>query len=119
MSLETPEELLIDLEWSALTEQEKTELILRQTIYIETSRKFVHALAVHGTDVRNLMLNMMIVLTLSLFNVDTRNTILALLGTQLFFTVISKLISLGVLKQLEDLRKAYIQFIKDKKSKNV
>ena len=117
-SPETPEEQLMEVDWTSLNEKDRAELIVRQAVYIETSRKFVHAMAVHSADVRSLLICMLIVLVMSLFSVDNRTTILTLIGVHIIFTLISKLSYSSVLSTLEDLRKSYTQFLREKK-KNV
>lgn len=118
-SPETPEEQLMEVDWSSLSEKDRAELVVRQAVYIETSRKFVHAMAVHGADTRSLLICMLIVLVMSLFGVDNRTTILTLVGVHIAFTLISKLSYSSILATLEELRQSYTQFLKDKRKKNV
>lgn len=119
MQPESPEEAAQELDWSSLTEQERAELILSQAVYVELSRKFIHALAMYGTDVRNLILSMAIVLLLNFLSLDNKTVILAMLGFQMFFCFLSKVSETSTLRQLEDARKNYISVIKQKRKKIV
>jgi diacylglycerol kinase len=118
MNNSTPEEQVVDIDWSSLSQDEKTELIVRQAVYNEFSKKLIHAAAIHGSDVRNLLISMMIVIVLDLFSVDGRNILLSLIGTQIFFTLFSKVISSAVTKQVEEVKKSYLEFLKTKLKKD-
>ncbi len=118
MSPEIPEELLLDIDWSALTDQDKAQLLIHQTLYIDASRKFIHSYAAHGTDIRNLLLCMAIALVFSLFGFENKNIILSMLAVQTFFTLASKGSFLLMTKNLEGLRQDYTRFLKEKKKKN-
>jgi hypothetical protein len=114
---ETPEEQLLNLDWSSLSEAERTEFIVRQATYIELSRKFIHATAVYAADVRNIFLSMLLVLVLLLFNSDIKNVVMAVFTMQVLFTISSKATAVSVQKQLNLLRDSYLQFLKEKSCK--
>jgi hypothetical protein len=114
---ETPEEQLLNLDWTSLTEAERTEFIIRQATYIELTRKFIHATAVHAADVRNIFLSLLLVLILLIFQTDIKFVIMAIFTVQTLFTISSKATAFSVQKQLSVLRDSYLQFLKEKSNK--
>lgn len=114
---ETPEDQLLNLDWTSLSEAERTEFIIRQATYIELTRKFIHATAVYSADVRNIFLSLFLVLVLLMFQADIKNVVLAIFTMQFLFTASSKAVAFSVQKQLNVLRDSYLQFIKEKSNK--
>jgi hypothetical protein len=118
MKVETPEEEVRGVDWSVLSEKEKSELIINQAIYIDLSRKFIRSLAVHGADIRNLILSMCIVLAMASFDVDNKNIIFSMIAAQLLFAFSSKVEESSTVLQLEEARKNYINLLQSKKKKD-
>ena len=115
MSPEKLEQEILSVDWYSLSDEEKTELLSKQAVYIDMSRKFIHVLANHGTDVRNLITAMSLTLILNFFNFDNKEIILAILGAQIINTLVSKANQVSIIEQLENARKNYINALRSKK----
>jgi hypothetical protein len=72
-------------------------------------------LASHGADVKNLIASMTLTLILNFFEFDNKEIILAVLGTQILNTIVSKTNQVSIVEQLENARKNYVSAIKSKK----
>lgn len=113
-----PEEHLIEVDWENISNEDKIKILAQQATYANISIKFVHLLAIHGADVRNLLTSLALALILGFLSVDNKNIILALLGMQIFFAVISRALSNNMHHQLEAIRDSYIDFLKRKSKKD-
>lgn len=107
-----------DVSWADLTQEERTELIVRQAVFIELTRKYIQISAVHATDMRNLLIMLAIVLVMNLFSADNRIIILSLLTSQILVTLFSKVSYSTISSDLEETKKSYSEFIKSKQRKN-
>jgi len=110
-----PEDELNQLDWNSLDQEERTELIVRQTIYLETLRKYVHSDAVYSSTLRDLFIAMFVVLALSFFNFDSKNIVLSLVASHIFFVIVSRIALHSSAKQLDEMKDSYARFIKSKK----
>lgn len=115
MSPEKLEQEILSIDWHSLTDEEKTDLLSKQAVYIDVSRKFIHILANHSTDVRNLITAMSLALILNFLNFDNKQIILAILGGQIINTIVSKANQVSIIEQLENARKNYINALCSKK----
>ena len=118
MSPEKFEQELMQIDWLSLSEDEKNDLIIKQTDYINLSRKFIQVFASHSTDVKNLVTSMFLILVLNFFDVDNKHIILLVLGFQILSTIASKASQTMIIEQLETSKKNYIDALRKKKKIN-
>jgi hypothetical protein len=114
MNQDSIEEHVSKIDWNSLSHTDRSELILRQLLYFELTKKFVHTTAVYGSDVRGLLTSMFVVLVLSFLNTDIKNVILSLLGLQILFVVMSRISVFVVKNQFDEMKNSYLEFLKKK-----
>ena len=92
MNLDDDSEVnIFDIDWSLLSESDKSAIITEHVRYVNLSRKVVHATGSYLSNIRSLILMMTICLTMPLLNLENRTIILFLIGSQFLKSIISKL----------------------------
>lgn len=113
-----PEEEILNLDWSSLSHEDKAELLVRQSVYLETARKFLHSNAIYGSDLRNLFVMMLSVFLMVMLEVENKNIILGLISSQIIFLMMSRAAMHSSAQALKEMQDSYIQFLKSKRNKN-
>lgn len=118
MSHKLIDDQIPDINWADLSQEERTELIVRQAVFIDLTRKYVQIGSVHSTDLRNVLIMLFMVFVMNIFSADNRVIILSLLTSQILVTLISKLSYVAISSDLDATKKSYADFIKSKQRKN-
>jgi hypothetical protein len=112
---DNPEEHFSEVDWDNIAESEKSKIIDQQSQYAMASVKLVYSVALHGSDMKNLLSSLILSLILALFSINPKNIVISLLVMQTFFVFISRVGSIYNARLLNTLKDAYIDLLKKNK----
>lgn len=102
---------IFDLDWAALSESQKSAIIVEHVKLIDVSRRATRASGAHISNIRSLFLMMIVALAMGLQNFDNKTIILTMISFQLLKSLSTRLIEVRLHSLVEKAKQELAKFM--------
>lgn len=108
---DSAETSIFDLDWAALSESQKSAIIIEHVKLIEATRRATRASGAHISNIRSLFLMMLIALAMGIQEFDNKTIILTMIGFQLLKSLSTRLIEVRLQSLVEKAKQELTKFM--------
>lgn len=105
---------IFDIDWCLLTEHEKKHIINSHVNYTDFSTKFVYANGVYTSNIRSLIIMLLVVIALSLHHIENRTILFIVACIQFTKTFFSRLFESNAHSEFNSSKQELSDFIENK-----